>query len=301
MLGKPTRAFLFGESVSGGFGRPKAMHVPDRHNGIELVVVASGKPRFVFADRIVEISVGDLLLFWGAIPHQLPVVDSDTYVFWFVVPVSYCVCQQNHSQLGGRLLKGEIFRYRQDQLGVLTEGRFELWARDLQEGGGCRPTLMEIEAFFARLAMAFLPSEEIRKVGYYASVPPAERLARHAVENISRAFSIEEAARECGLHPSYAARIFHRCWGITFKSFILRHRILHAQRLLTTTEAKVIDVAHESGFASLSRFYAVFSRLTGISPRVYRKRQQRLKVISHTSAANYGEDQKDQRAGVNCI
>ncbi len=49
------------------------------------------------------------------------------------------------------------------------------------------------------------------------------------------------------------------------------HRIAHAQRLLATTDAKVIDVANESGFPSLSRFYAAFRSVCGQTPNAFRQ------------------------------
>lgn len=47
-------------------------------------------------------------------------------------------------------------------------------------------------------------------------------------------------------------------------------RVSHAQRLLSITDMKVIDIALDSGFGSASRFYTVFKQWVGQSPRQYR-------------------------------
>jgi transcriptional regulator GlxA family with amidase domain len=43
----------------------------------------------------------------------------------------------------------------------------------------------------------------------------------------------------------------------TITTFIMQHRISHAQRLLITTIDSILDVALSAGFQSLSRFNAI--------------------------------------------
>jgi AraC-like DNA-binding protein len=50
------------------------------------------------------------------------------------------------------------------------------------------------------------------------------------------------------------------------------HRIAHAQWMLSTTDHKVIEIALDAGFGSVSRFYANFKSACGISPSQYRAR-----------------------------
>jgi AraC family transcriptional regulator, melibiose operon regulatory protein len=91
-------------------------------------------------------------------------------------------------------------------------------------------------------------------------------IARHYMD----AIGLAEVAREVELHPDYAASLFRKGFGVTPTRFILQHRVSHAQRMLVTSEAKVLEVAMESGFGSLSRFNAAFRQLCGCSPREYR-------------------------------
>jgi AraC-like DNA-binding protein len=48
-------------------------------------------------------------------------------------------------------------------------------------------------------------------------------------------------------------------------------RLHHAKSALIDSGDKISNIAHDSGFGSLSRFYEVFSKETGISPSEYRK------------------------------
>ena len=38
-----------------------------------------------------------------------------------------------------------------------------------------------------------------------------------------------------------------------------------------TTEDRVVNIAHDSGFDSLSRFNRAFKQIAGVTPRQYRK------------------------------
>jgi AraC-like DNA-binding protein len=82
--------------------------------------------------------------------------------------------------------------------------------------------------------------------------------------------TVEEIGRAVGLHPNYAMGIFKKAFGTTLIDYVTHHRVSHAQRLLATTEEKIVEVAFGSGFNSLSRFNEAFRRACGCTPRSYR-------------------------------
>jgi AraC-like DNA-binding protein len=82
---------------------------------------------------------------------------------------------------------------------------------------------------------------------------------------------VSRIGREVGLHPNYAMSLFRRTFGATLLEYLTQLRISHAQRLLATTDDKVLDVALSSGFGSLSRFNDAFVRRCGLSPSAYRR------------------------------
>ena len=86
--------------------------------------------------------------------------------------------------------------------------------------------------------------------------------------------SVEEIGRAVGLHPNYAMGLFKRTFGTTLVDYLTHHRVSHAQRLLATTDRKIVEVAMESGFNSISRFNEAFRRACGCSPREYRRRHE---------------------------
>ena len=59
--------------------------------------------------------------------------------------------------------------------------------------------------------------------------------------------------------------------GRSIKEYLVDIRVIHAKMRLTNTNDKILTVALESGFGSLSSFYEIFHKNTGVSPARFRK------------------------------
>lgn len=60
-------------------------------------------------------------------------------------------------------------------------------------------------------------------------------------------------------------------FGVTILEYTMQYRVTQAQRLLNNNDDSVIDIALQSGFGSLSSFYAAFRRYTGRTPKAMRQ------------------------------
>ena len=98
-----------------------------------------------------------------------------------------------------------------------------------------------------------------------------EQLAAYIAQHYREAIRIEEVAAKVGLNPNYAMNLFKKTFNLTINAYLTQHRLSHAQRLLATTDLKVIDVALDSGYPTLSRFYDAFKQSCGCSPSSYRR------------------------------
>jgi len=74
--------------------------------------------------------------------------------------------------------------------------------------------------------------------------------------------------------PRHLSRIFHQVVGMSFRDKQTQVRLVHAQELLATTESKVLDVALESGYQSLSLFNLMFKKRFGLTPRSWREQSR---------------------------
>jgi AraC-like DNA-binding protein len=74
--------------------------------------------------------------------------------------------------------------------------------------------------------------------------------------------------------PRHVSRVFSEVMGMSFREKQTAIRLARARELLASTESKVIDVALESGYQSLSLFSLMFRKRFGMSPGQWRRRQQ---------------------------
>jgi AraC-like DNA-binding protein len=105
-----------------------------------------------------------------------------------------------------------------------------------------------------------------------------EQIACLIAQRYTEQLTVTEIGRAVGLHPNYAMGLFKKAFGTTLLDYLMHHRISHAQRLLATTDEKIVEVAFASCFNSISRFNETFRRACGCTPREYR--------VQHTMTEN---------------
>jgi len=83
---------------------------------------------------------------------------------------------------------------------------------------------------------------------------------------------LDHLVQEMGCTPRHVSRLFHEVVGTCFRKKQSEARLLRARELLATTDSKVLDVAMESGFQSVSLFNVMFKREFGSTPGEWRER-----------------------------
>ncbi|HLH56759.1 MAG TPA: helix-turn-helix transcriptional regulator [Verrucomicrobiae bacterium] len=84
-----------------------------------------------------------------------------------------------------------------------------------------------------------------------------------------------ELVKQMGCTPRHLSRLFREVVGMSFREKQAQVRLLRAQELLATTQSKVVEVALESGYQSLSLFNLMFKRRFGLSPAQWRAQTQK--------------------------
>lgn len=97
------------------------------------------------------------------------------------------------------------------------------------------------------------------------------RTLRHVEFNHADDCSLEALAAEAGLGVFHFLRSFKRCVGQTPCQHVMAVRLREAAGLLASSQARVLDIAIQSGFSDLSHFNASFRETFGVQPSVYRK------------------------------
>jgi AraC family transcriptional regulator len=105
--------------------------------------------------------------------------------------------------------------------------------------------------------------------------PWQERHAKEIIEaNLDSKVPLPQLARECGLSTGHFSRAFKNTMGIPPHQWLLHRRIENAMRLLRKRQFSLSEVALACGFSDQSHFTRVFTRLSGMSPRVWRRLHQ---------------------------
>lgn len=88
--------------------------------------------------------------------------------------------------------------------------------------------------------------------------------------------TVEEYASKLRLPAKSVTAVLNRIQKTNFYEFINKHRIDHAQRLLSSPEhahTSILDIIFESGFNNKTSFHRNFNRLVGTPPSEYRKKE----------------------------
>lgn len=90
-------------------------------------------------------------------------------------------------------------------------------------------------------------------------------------QNFSANISLTTLAEHLHMNSSYLSKLFKDETHITFKDFLNRTRINHAERLLLETNLPMSDVASLCGYESGNYFGDVFKKTKGVSPVRFRE------------------------------
>jgi AraC-like DNA-binding protein len=146
----------------------------------------------------------------------------------------------------------------------------ELCARPKRDGLPFRLQLLQlfVEALGNELAQTqTAPNEETadartRLEIFLKQTPPAELLE----------MSFDDLAQLTHCTVRHLSRIFQQVVGMSFREKRAELRLARARELLATSNSKVVEVALESGYKSLSLFNLMFARRFGTSPGKWRRK-----------------------------
>lgn len=245
---------------------PHVMSSAHRHNEVELNLLASGSMVYRFGGGQITVEAGQLVVFWGAVPHQLVDVAAGTHFHCVTLPLAWFLRWELPTPFVQQVLHGQLITSPAEPL--LDEAIFHRWITDFRQPSPERTQiiLLELEARLRRLTLAAPSQPNLTPLTNSKAAAMAGYIAAHAAE----ALTVDDIAAVVGLNASYAMTLFRRTYHLSLLDYLMQHRIAHAQRLLATTDMRIIDIALESGFGSQSRFYEAFGQVCGQSPGAYR-------------------------------
>lgn len=99
-----------------------------------------------------------------------------------------------------------------------------------------------------------------------------DRMARCLTQDLQNSPSLSELSAVFHFSENYLIRIFRNSMGISPHAYVNAARIRKAKLLLSTGNITADRIAYECGFADYAHFYRIFRKITGSSPKEYRKK-----------------------------
>jgi AraC-like DNA-binding protein len=258
------------------------MSASHTHGEIEVNFLTRGRICYLHGGREVWVEPFRFTALWAGLPHWSHSVEGNPKGIWMTLPLAWLLHWRLPHQLPARLFAGEAVSSEPNSADLPL---LEKWVKDIGAGAKLRRVLLlEIEARFHRLAMT-LPSWSDSVVDHRAIPTHVERATNYIVRHYQEPLSVARIAEALGLHEKYLMQFFKQETGLTVWEYVMRMRVAHAQQLLAATDMKIINVAMESGFASLGPFYRAFKAYSPHLPRPwdYRCEVGRIPPVADSS------------------
>jgi len=259
---------------------PRQMQRPDRHDEIEINFLDRGTLTYLIGGERVTVQPRRVTAFWAAVPHQIVAFNKVNYYYVVTVPFGWVLQWGLPERLMTALTQGQIVADARIDRAKLDQRLFEQWHEDVELAPDTNRevVVLELRARLLRLAHSVLENQvpvtadsEAVCSRQQTNLDKAEAMACFVARNYTSRIQVRDIAECVGLHPDYAATLFRKTFGTTLNVLVTRHRVAHAQRQLVTTDDRIVNIAQEAGFDSLSRFNRAFKQIAGTTPREYRK------------------------------
>lgn len=247
-----------------------------RHNEVEIIFFPNALARVRFGAQIIDIQPEQTVLFWGAIPHQLVHIEDKSLQYWVSIPPEAFLSFDLPEDVVRDVMNGRVLIESVPELRALDLASYPVWKqeaasakRDVQQ-----TLLMSIEARLRRFSPVETSPDSLTPP---LSKPLAGKdrnrfkmMNDYITLNFREQISVDDIANAAGLHPNYAMSLFKEKCGINISASIIMLRVYEAQRLLLTTNMKMVDIAMDAGFNTISNFYKCFRKITSKTPKEYR-------------------------------
>jgi AraC-like DNA-binding protein len=237
--------------------------------GLGFLRLSEGVGYWLAQKATLEIGPGDVLVHAGGTLRASRLTDLAGYCF-----------EVKPDLLGGILSVALRQRLRELLAELVQTGRVihrsEPLAKDFAEihepeGTGSLDERLRLLHLFAAACRASLREEKPGDIAYVDSRQRFAEWSRRIPQAELLRVSLAGVAAELNCSKRHVSRLFRELSGVSLRERQQELRLLRARELLKETQARIIDVALESGYRSPSLFNATFKRQFGVTPSAWRR------------------------------
>lgn len=263
-------------------------HIPDSfpnvpmhwHNEFELDYVLQGKGDFICGDEHFPVSQGDVIMISPNMLHAAyPSSSMKLHYIAFVFHANMLGLESNDRSstycirplITGQLrvnIKYNLGHPNYSVIHSLTETIVSCANKNNPyDDLLLKSNLLQLFWYFEKKDN--LSSIQDNDISYSSLIRPA---LEHMTYCYMDYITINELAAKCSISSSHFMNSFKKAVGCSAIEFLTHLRIKAACTALTETTDDISTISYSCGFNNLSNFNKQFKKITGSSPREYRKR-----------------------------
>ena len=251
--------------------KPVVMEKMHTHSHVEVLLPDGCELTYLTQTGTFKTHDQSLHILWGQIPHRVTKVKGDGNINIANLPLHEILSMQFPESFLSKLFTGQLIHARQKD--TMDISLFKKWISDYSSKNIQKISISKLE-LRCRLTRQMIDEWNYNEKHYSKPNKQTSKLQlmiKFLAENYSEPLNVKIIASAGGVSEGYAMSLFQKKLNKNITTYLNQLRLHHAKSALIDGNDKISNIAHDSGFGSLSRFYEVFLKETGLSPSEYRK------------------------------
>nr|WP_150269050.1 AraC family transcriptional regulator [Paenibacillus tepidiphilus] len=246
------------------------------HSHYELYYLFSGERNYFIKERAYHVHPGDLVLVDSDAVHKtsdLGIPGHERVVLYFSPSFFEAYGPDERELLLSSFAQGSPLLRLNLQERLHAEGLLRSLLTELNEqppgyGLHLRHMAGELLLFTARSMQKRQGVPDVEPTPVQRKVSD---IVRHINLHFGEPLELGKLAEQFFISKSHLSRMFKEVTGFGLSEYVNITRVKEAQRLLRESDYSVTRVSELAGFDNFSHFGKMFKRLSGLTPRAYRK------------------------------
>lgn len=271
----------FKEEVDKYFGDTIFFHI---HNYVEINYVARGEICYLVNGECITLRENDFIVIGSKIPHAWSEIKKGTLMQFIFADLNFLALPSYYASEGENV--AEVFNDdfyikidKEHQLYEQVNSIFKNIIRENKEKKHYYLSILRIDVSKLIFVISRNFVKKQPKLKEVHNLDTIDLAMKYIDENCSKKLSLSEVAKKVYLNKNYLSDYFKNRLEINFSDYLTRVRMVKASQLLMNPDYKIIDIAHECGYASVANFNTVFRKTFFCTSSEYRRKLESNSVI----------------------